>query len=944
ITFSADVPPSKTGKSAMFNKTSGLMINNSSVLDSGYAPTFDNMIRRQFSVSFWAKGIPDTWNGFISKRGEEAIGWQVRRSGGITEAFTIRGTGSSNADGIGSVAINDGQWHHFAAVWDGYTGTRKCYVDGVLDPSVNLVNDFGPMTMAPNHHLVLGAREAAAVSLTPGYEGYYQGSLYDVSLYNYPLSETQVKELAFVPALRVIPAQRSLQAPLMMTADVILPAGANATQPVTVQVTDNTPAVASLVGALNNVVTLTFPVGGSLTQQVTVVGIKDGTGKLTATGGGFVAASATFNVWADPGSRLIGRWISGAGDLVETSGFRPAGTHDGVAVGPNAQYLMFSADVPPAFVGTAQSLDLTAGDVAVIITNTSNVELGYVETFDNQIAKKFSLAFWAKGTPAGTWNPWITKHGEGDYGFQMRRYSEDNPFRPTFTIRGSAGVDDPWQGTTVNDGEWHHYTGTWDGTTGIRKLYIDGKAVLTMTGDFGSMGLATLEHVMLGGRDTRGSFGNFFSGLLFDVRIYSYALDPLEVGVIVNPPTALSLTLSPLVAPKDETLRLVVNVPPGATANAPLTVYLTNNSPTVVKFVGYTENVIPVVFPVGTAAQSVQLLTIGVGQINITAGAAGQASTSLATVNTVVERKLIGHWFTGTAELADKSGYTPAGTHNAVAVGDYPELLAFSSDVPPSFQGQSLDLTANATGTVGVMVDNTALNDLNYQPTFDEGISGTFTVALWAKGVPGGWNGFISKRGEDGIGWQVRRGGGDTEAFTIRGTASGNVDGVGSVVITDGQWHHFAGVWNGVTGTRKCYVDGVLDPSVDLIEDFAPMNLAPNHHLAIGAREAASQGMFEGWFNGKVYDVRVYNYPITSEDVALLAGLEPAGPPMTIQPWTGNQVRISWPTSFTGYTIEQSSSIPNGWAASGLAVTVEGNENVAYAPTMGSAQFYRLKK
>jgi hypothetical protein len=940
VTFSTDTPPSKTGRAAQFDSTLGLSINNSSLLDAGYLPTFDDLLARQFSVSFWAKGIPGTWSPFVSKRGDDVMGWQVRRSGGVTEAFTLRGSASANADGVGSITL-DGQWHHYAAVWDGYTGTRKCYVDGNLDPSINLTGDLAPMMMAPNHHLVLGGRESATVAATPTFEGLYGGLLYDVQMFNYPLSATQVKDLSFVAAIKVVAVQRSVQAPNSMTVDIILPDGATQTQPVTVQVRNDAPTIASMVGAVGNVVTLTFPVGGPVTQQVTVTGIKDGLGKISATGGGFVQGSGTFNVWADPGSKLIGHWLSGAADLTETSGFRPAGTHDGFAIGANAGFLTFSGDVPPGYSG--QSLDLSAGTVAVLITNSATLDSGYVETFDNQMGNKFSIAFWAKGTP-GVWDPWISKRGEGDAGYQVRRYSDPSPVRPTFTIRGTAGNDDPDQPTTVDADTWHHYVATWDGVTGVRKLYLDGKAILTLAGDMGPMGLASPNHLVFGGRDN-GSFGNFFLGLLYDVRIYSYALDPLDVGVLVNPPSEFSIALSPLVVPQNQTLRLAVTLPTTATASSPVTVYLTNNSPSVVTIVGSTGNVFALTFPVGTTVRGVDLRTIGVGQINITAGAAGQTSTALTTVNTVVASKLIGHWFNGAADLTDKSGATPAGTHDGVVVGANPEMLAYSPDVPAGFTGQSLDLTGNATGTVGVMVNNSASGDGGYLTTFDAGISSTFSIALWTKGVPAGWNGFISKRGEDGIGWQVRRSGGDTEAFTIRGTASGNFDGVGSVVITDGsKWRHFAAVWDGVTGTRKCYVDGVLDPSINLIGDFAPMNMAPEHHVGIGAREAGGLGSFDAWFNGKLYDVRIYNYPITPEQIATLAGLAVTQPALTVQRWTGNQVRISWPTSFAGYTINQSSTLTGGWAVSGLMVTVEGNENVAYAPASTSPQFFRLKK
>ncbi len=785
LTFTTDTPPSKPGKAAQFGGGVGLMINNSSLSDYGYAPTFDDVIAHQFSVSFWAKGIPGTWNPFVSKRGDDAIGWQVRRGGGLTEAFTLRGTGSGNEDGVGSVAINDGAWHHFAAVWDGYAGTRKCYVDGVLDPSINLTNDFAPMMMAPNHHLILGAREQAQVPY-PGIEGAFNGLLYDVRMYNYPLSQTEVQTLSFVAALKVAPAQRSLQAPQTMTVDVILPAGANQSQAVTVQVTDETPAIASLVGAVGNVVTLNYPVGGSLTQQVTVAGIADGKAKLTATGGGFVAGSATFNVWADPGSRLIGHWLSGAGDLVETSGFRPAGTHDGVAVGPNADILLFSGDVPAVAPPGALSLDLTFGNTAVMITNSSSVDGGYVETFDNQMANKFSITFWAKGPtpPSEDWNAWVSKRGEDNLGYQVRRQwdFQSRPSRrsPSAEPRGMMtrifrsarltiiGITTRPLGTARPESA----RSTWMATRSFG-----------LSGDFGPFALASSDHLVLGALDT-GRILGFFPCLLYDVRIYSYALSAQEVGVIVNPPAAFSLAVAHQTIPVGETVQLTVTLPSGSTATAPVTVYLTNNSPSVVTILGPTT----LTFPIGSLVQVVNLQTIGAGQIDITAEAVGVGTAALSTVNMVVEPKLIGHWFSGAADLTDKSGYTPAGTHDGVMVGANPAALAFSTDVPAGFSGESLDLTANSNSavSVGVVVTNTSNFDGGYQTTFDGGISSVFSVSLWAKGVPGTWNGFVSKRGEDGIGWQMRRGGGDTEAFTIRGTASGNYDGVGSV--TDHRW------------------------------------------------------------------------------------------------------------------------------------------------------------
>jgi hypothetical protein len=68
------------------------------------------------------------------------------------------------------------------------------------------------------------------------------------------------------------------------------------------------------------------------------------------------------------------------------------------------------------------------------------------------------------------------------------------------------------------------------------------------------------------------------------------------------------------------------------------------------------------------------------------------------------------------------------------------------------------------------------------------------------------------------------------------------------------------------------------------------------------------------------------------------------GPPLTIQKWTGNQVRISWPSSATGYTLQSSTAVNSGYGNAGLTVTTEGSEFVAYATVGSGAQFYRLSK
>jgi hypothetical protein len=192
-------------------------------------------------------------------------------------------------------------------------------------------------------------------------------------------------------------------------------------------------------------------------------------------------------------------------------------------VGPNAAALTYSMDVPPDFSG--KSLNLTAGNVAVRINNTKLSDGAYTNTFDDSsVRSRFTITFWAKGFPA-SWQPWVSKEGES-VGWQIRRYSTGN--NPTFSVRGTAGSDDVDPSgavVNVNDTSWHHFAAVFDGVAGTRQLYVDGIDRMNLTGDFGLVGDASATSLELGAR----SGGNFFNGLLYDVRFYAMALDSNEV-------------------------------------------------------------------------------------------------------------------------------------------------------------------------------------------------------------------------------------------------------------------------------------------------------------------------------------------------------------------------------------------------------------------------------
>lgn len=232
---------------------------------------------------------------------------------------------------------------------------------------------------------------------------------------------------------------------------------------------------------------------------------------------------------------------------------------------------------------------------------------------------------------------------------------------------------------------------------------------------------------------------------------------------------------------------------------------------------------------------------------------------------------LVGEWLAGATNFADVSGYTPPGTHDGyiVGAGDY----VFTNDVPPGYSGQSLFFY---NGDTGLAISNSSILDANYKDTFDNQINGAFTVSFWAKGWPTVWSPWVSKWGDfanypdysSTSGWQFRSyGNGPFACFTLRdlnvGLPSYDSDGGDDMEPTntafateDGNWHFYAGTFDGGTGVRDLYVDGAL--AAQNTNDV-PYVLAAAEHLCIGAKDQPPGNNFGSFSTFEIYDVRVFN-------------------------------------------------------------------------------------
>lgn len=933
--FSSDSPLGRPGKSLDLSGAPniGVKINNTRVGDAGYQSTFDDGISTQFSVAFWAKGFPDSWNPWVSKYGENGRGWQLRRWGGNPFAcFTVRGL--ANDDGTGStISVNDTNWHHFVGVWDGNNGTRSLYIDGVL--SHTIANNYYPMVGAPNAHLALGARGDES----DNFGNWFKGRLFDVRLYSTVLGSGEVLDL--VGAVLASPSSFSLYSPSPNTniVTITLPPSVVASASVNVVVTSDKPGVAVPEGAVAGVRTITFPIGVN-TATYAVQANGPGTAHFTYTCGALPSAAVTTIAVQQPNiGGLVAYWNFDNQTLAETAGFQPTGVHDGQAVG-NVAY------VPGRLGGYA--LDLRAANTAVRVQNSLITDPNYRTTFDSFLfgsPKGFTWSCWVKGLPASDWAPWIAKDGEAT-GYAIRKAGGSHI---TFTLRNSGlpptanpSDDDPTDpNAVITDNLWHHLAAVYDPVTLQRRLYIDGVERINITdGDLTTP--PTGMPLFFGARDSSGD-PRFARVIIDEIRAYDKALSVTEIIDQVGAPL-VSLTpgkWSPNLGDPD--LTATITVPTTMVATSAVNVTITSANPTVAVPVGAVGGSLTVQFAQGGAnTATVAIHALAVGSTTITGTSPSSVINGEIVITVTPTPTLIGHWFDGTADLVEKSGYRPAGTHDGVAVGGSAGLLTYSTDMPANFTGESLDLTA---GNVGVRVNNSANVDIGYQPTFDTDIASKFTVAFWAKGMPGEWGGWVTKLGENSKGWQIRRMGTDNIAgFTVRGVD--NEDGWGSGInVNNGGWHHYLGIWDQAAGTRTLYVDGVFSHVVNHTIGQA-MALAPGAHVVFGGLQDEGGGYWGNrWVSCLLFDVRIYNAAVSDYRIQSLLSAPEIRPMLTIQPWTGNQIRIAWPTSYTGYGIEQSSTVTGGWTTSGLTVQVEGTDNVVYAPASTSTpQYFRLKK
>ncbi len=157
-----------------------LYFDGGSFVDVGSSSSFN--FTGPFTVEGWfnVASFVYQWEALITK-GDDS--WRVARSNSLNYlAFSTNGL--SNVDMTGITNVNDGNWHFFAAVYDG--SRKTLYVDGHVDATSPVTGTLGTST----YPVYLGENA--------GHTGrYFNGTLDEIRIWNIARTEQQVRNDMF---------------------------------------------------------------------------------------------------------------------------------------------------------------------------------------------------------------------------------------------------------------------------------------------------------------------------------------------------------------------------------------------------------------------------------------------------------------------------------------------------------------------------------------------------------------------------------------------------------------------------------------------------------------------------------------------------------------------------------------------------------------------------
>jgi subtilisin-like proprotein convertase family protein len=188
-----------------------------------------------------------------------------------------------------------------------------------------------------------------------------------------------------------------------------------------------------------------------------------------------------------------------------------------------------------------------------------------------------------------------------------------------------------------------------------------------------------------------------------------------------------------------------------------------------------------------------------------------------------------------------------------------------------------------------------------------------------------------------------------------------------SADVPDLRGHWYLGVYNNEQTNVTYTIRAVLPDDRGFLTSAQPFTMSltslnPPHGVLLSWNSVEGESYFVQYTSGLTVPVSWTNIgfvvattPLTTFEVLpmpvpseltnyQIIQVSSSQPTLNIQLYSTNQVRLSWPTAYIGYTLQSSPSLFGPWTNAGLAVTVVGNEFVAYDNIGSGPKYYRLFK
>ncbi|MFL9460920.1 MULTISPECIES: LamG-like jellyroll fold domain-containing protein [Scytonema] len=493
---------------------------------------FDS-ITSAITIETWIKvdSFTKNWQAIVTK-GDNS--WRLHRNDTEnTLNFYIEGVGGVNS----TTTVNDGQWHHVAAVYDG--SKLQIYIDGVLNGQTTASGAIP----TNNYNILIGENEQQSGR-------YFYGQIDDVRIWNVARSATEIsnnlnatltgKETGLVGYWNFNENSISGNTITDLTGN-----GNNGTL---------------FNGQGNNFIAKTS--GGNDT-------LEGGAGNDTLTGNAG-ADTFVFNSLSE-GIDTITDFDGTEGDLIEVSrdGFGIIGakvnnftynsttgtlsfngTQFATLKNPvsfnftNSIYIKEAAAIPLSLTGSGDNDYLVGGtgndtivgdgdsDDNVLNLDGVNDYVNLNAGLINLATGDFTLEAWIKTT--GTTEAILVKN-DGDTSWEKgeKAFYINSVGKVEFVGYGNSYIKG---GTAVNDGQWHHVAVVWDyssGTAGTGRIYVDGVNVTTSS-TYAANNVDNSGETLKIALPNYGEATNYFSGQMDEIRVWNVARTETEIKTNYN--------------------------------------------------------------------------------------------------------------------------------------------------------------------------------------------------------------------------------------------------------------------------------------------------------------------------------------------------------------------------------------------------------------------------